>query len=403
MNRRVFCSFCLIFLLMLGCAATPKPVSLPDSPVEPVNVINYFMVSDAVLIKATLNDIPDEVTLLISLCQGTTLFPDSVERLGIQQIPNNPPNWKEGDPRFFQLAEPLIFHQNNWQYRFDRFTARDAPESLSGIGTEFDGYLGSQIFQDFIVTIDPAKLELRTYAKDSRQTQAEALLPGATIMDTGLYDNAFQMFTIYATLNGQANQKFIFDTVMTTRPSLTMETARQLGFTPESPDVITFRSKIGENEYENSYWYRVKSLKIGSYELGPMVFTISESSEYNHLGMSVMQNFRTTIDYQNNKMVLVPLSAKPKPNSQLAYGVGFSYINGKTIITGINSNSSAVKAGIQYDDEVLSMNGIPLKELGYDIFIGKLTNLSQDTVVLEIRKPDGTVRKVKLKKTNLFR
>ena len=102
----------------------------------------------------------------------------------------------------------------------------------------------------------------------------------------------------------------------------------------------------------------------GTFPIDSLSITISNKIKMGIIGMDLFKRFNMLLDYSNNKIYL-----QKNPNfihiKKTGYTnqMGFNYRNldgNKVIVIVIKANSFAEKAGLNVDDEIMSINGIPI-------------------------------------------
>ncbi|MEM7654965.1 MAG: aspartyl protease family protein, partial [Bacteroidota bacterium] len=121
----------------------------------------------------------------------------------------------------------------------------------------------------------------------------------------------------------------------------------------------------------------------------------SQLSWYGNIGAEVISRFRVIFDYPNQRLLLRKTSKFRKPFDYnvsglevVSYGKNFDQF----IINYVRPNSPAAKAGIQINDQILSLNGLPVNGARIEDLYGNLMRRNAKTIHLKLRRGDRIIR-----------
>lgn len=147
----------------------------------------------------------------------------------------------------------------------------------------------------------------------------------------------------------------------------------------------------------SSYDFMAASVHIGDFILDSvtMDFSIDNSGALasdKHLGLignDIYERFTVIIDFVNSDLYLKPNSKFKEPFEFSR--LGFSYVDRNQtmdawIVSGLYSGSNAEEQGLRIDDKIIAVNGISIREIGYESQKDFFRELS--SVVLTIRRND---------------
>ena len=141
----------------------------------------------------------------------------------------------------------------------------------------------------------------------------------------------------------------------------------------------------------------VKELTIGTSRLKDMLIGSTDSSQTATLGLNVLSHFTTTIDLQNNMLVLEPYVAQSSPipgDTGIvadAKGIG-------VFVESIQNSPAAHKAGLNSGDQILSIDGIPASASNASDL---LQGVASTQAHLEVRQADGETKIVSFLRSSI--
>ncbi|NGX52304.1 MAG: hypothetical protein KR126chlam5_00601 [Candidatus Anoxychlamydiales bacterium] len=152
-----------------------------------------------------------------------------------------------------------------------------------------------------------------------------------------------------------------------------------------------------------SYLSRLNTLKIGENEIKnfPMNVEDSDHSEKITIGYDLLSHFKVSIDYSRNEIALDP-TAEPFKNNVFTTGLGILDQDERKIVINLLEKSPADINGIQVNDEILEINGIPVSKLNQSDIKAIESDDSIKAISYKIKESNGNIKEIALKKKLLF-
>jgi len=266
-------------------------------------------------------------------------------------------------------------------------------------GVKIDGILGSNFLKFFQVTINYQKHEitlLHSTEPLSTKNDNDIQIPFETNMRSGFAPQ------VECIINGDITSTGIIDTGYPGVAGIPLSLMKKMSSFKNGNFVKASGSMVGGivGMAKESYAMRLDSLKISSLQINNIP-SISHSSKNDQilLGNKFLSKFLVTIDYLLGKIILSPYKATFDTNI-FTYGLNLSKKNNKTIVTGVWDNSSAFKAGICINDEIVQINSINAELLSaFDlmaIFLNENINSIKIVYIHENSKHTIDLKKEKL-------
>jgi len=160
--------------------------------------------------------------------------------------------------------------------------------------------------------------------------------------------------------------------------SITSSAAREFHLDEAITKKVFYHTKYGGVGGESSrYSFRADKLQISDivFRDVTMDYSIDKSGamasdkHFGLLGNKILERFDILIDFKEKNLYLRPNKTITEPF--LLSRLGFSYVDrnqtlGVWKVTGIYENSSAEKNGLKIDDEIISVNNIPISQIQYE-------------------------------------
>ncbi|HKZ01567.1 MAG TPA: aspartyl protease family protein [Pyrinomonadaceae bacterium] len=264
-------------------------------------------------------------------------------------------------------------------------------------GHDFDGIIGSEFIQEFVVEVDyqARVLKLHDKAKFTYSGSGQSIPIQLT--------HGHPILTAEVTpVNGQPLKgRFVLDlgsSLALALHSPFIEEHRLLG-----PDLKTIRSLggLGAGGKTVGRVGRVSELKIGTFRINNPITLFSEDKAgafastalAGNIGAQVASKFRVFLDYERSRIILEPNSNYSSPFdrafaglSLVAEGKDYSTFRVREIL----EDSPASEVDMQVDDIIVAINGKPASEL-------TLSNLNEMlerpvTYGLIVRRGEQTLR-----------
>jgi hypothetical protein len=238
----------------------------------------------------------------------------------------------------------------------------------SAIGGRFDGVIGYEFFEAFVVEIDYVDRRLRLYDPGNYRPPAtttipiqllkrkpyfeailkvgDALIPANLHLDTG-YGGA-------ATLNAS----FVERHRLIERVGLTVRGA--VGGVGGSTEARTTR---------------LPAVGIGQFEIAAPIVTLGlvqglgvRSDASGRIGGEFLRRFLVTINYRARTMTLVPNGSLAEPFEADMSGIALRMDHdGSIVVASAEEGSPAAKAGIRAGSRLLTLDGEPVSQLPLDV------------------------------------
>lgn len=156
------------------------------------------------------------------------------------------------------------------------------------------------------------------------------------------------------------------------------------------PDFKTINGKSSEglgdtdNSSDGSKYYFLDTLMVGrfGYHLNH-VPVYANAQKIDHLGLGILNKYKTTISWKDKSLILEPYSKVPSFKRKTA-GFAMNFTD-KAVIISVLEGSAANKLNLVVGSEVLAINGISLKSHNFCSFQNSLEYQSSDTLNLRIR------------------
>ncbi|MCC2546681.1 aspartyl protease family protein [Hymenobacter sp. BT175] len=280
--------------------------------------------------------------------------------------------------------------------------------NLSGyVGMTIHGILGFDVFRSFVVEVDPMEPALifhdpKRYRqpKGRRWTRVPLELEGSKAY-----------MTVPVTLQDTLTLplKLILDTGAGHALSIETHSDPRLKVPAQR-----LRTQLGRglSGNINGFLGRVGGLQLGQYRLTSPLTSFPDSSNVvlrtdanrnGNVGFEMLKRFRLVIDYPHNRLLLRPNALFHDPFEHdmcgfelLASGPDFR----RYIVLKVHPNSPASAAGLQTNDEILSVNLQPVAGMNLTQISRLFHSADGRQLLLIVRRADGELRTttVKLKR-----
>jgi len=152
---------------------------------------------------------------------------------------------------------------------------------------------------------------------------------------------------------------------------------------------------LGRNPSFSLGRYMLKEIVTGYPDDSSLSMFPEEMDWYGNIGSDVMSRFRVIFDYFNKVVYLKKNSDFPKPFEYNNCGLeiitlGTEYDN--FLITYVRPDSPAAKAGVQKNDMLMSVNGVPVSGMEIDQIYGDLIKKEGKAVRLKIKRGKKIIR-----------
>ncbi|MEA2206371.1 MAG: hypothetical protein QOE77_3147 [Blastocatellia bacterium] len=245
--------------------------------------------------------------------------------------------------------------------------ARMAPR----FGHDFDGIIGSDFIQQFVVEVDYQARVIRLHDKDKFNYSGPGEIISAKLNSAG---HPIIEAEVTPLGSDPIKGKFVVDIGSGAALSLysPFVAERKLLY----PNLKTIKSigAGGAGGQIQGQVGRVAELKIGTFKISKPITLFSEdkagafaSSELlGNIGAQIINKFRVFLDYNNERMILEPTSAFGEPFDRAFSGLSLQ-AEGKDYrtfrVSEVLENSPATDAGLQKNDIITAIDGRPASHL----------------------------------------
>lgn len=260
------------------------------------------------------------------------------------------------------------------------------------LGDIADGILGMEYFNNSILEINYERKYMKIYSSiDSID------LKGWTKIELTRKDKRL-FIPLQVIINDTINitGEYQLDFGSGGSVSLTSLVAKKYKLKNNIHDKVPYFTKYGGVGGESSnYNFIASQLKIGNYNFDNVVMEFSTDTagalaSDKHLGLlgnEIYERFDICIDFMNSDLYLKP--NKKYNNLFKPSRLGFSYVDrsqtlNSWIVRGLYLSSNAEQAGLRIDDKIFAVNGIDVKDIGYeqqDLFFENI-----DKVTLKVER-----------------
>ena len=140
---------------------------------------------------------------------------------------------------------------------------------------------------------------------------------------------------------------------------------------------------------------RLTNLKVGDFQNAGL--QIADGGKHSRIGLKYLRRFHCVLDFGRNRIYLKKGAEFDVPDKESNVGVGVLRKSGRTIIAFVQPNKSGHKAGLQLNDELISVAEIPVndKSMGEVRWMFRERADANGQLVLKLRR-DGIDRDVTL-------
>jgi len=152
---------------------------------------------------------------------------------------------------------------------------------------------------------------------------------------------------------------------------------------------------------------RVQAFQLGKHQFRDVIAGFPDPSSlnmiagtegqwYGNLGAEIMSRFNVIFDYTHGYLYLVKNNKYKKPFTYNISGIEVMAKGNQFqsfIISYVRPNSPAAEAGIQINDEILALNGLPITNLNIGDMYLNLNKRIGKRVSLKVRRGDLTLKK----------
>ncbi|SNC60124.1 Aspartyl protease [Hymenobacter gelipurpurascens] len=269
--------------------------------------------------------------------------------------------------------------------------------NLSGyVGMPIHGLLGSDIFRSFVVEIRPQDQQVVFYTPTSYKVPRGRQW---TSIPLDIEGNKTYV-TLPVTLSDSLTipLKLVLDTGA--GHALSIETTSDPRLKVPAKNLRTQLGR-GLNGYINGYLGRVQALHLGKYKVPALLTSFPDAADVaqradvfrnGNLGFELLKRFVVVIDYTHNRLLLRPNITFREPFEHDMAGceiVASGSELRRYLFARIMPDSPAAVAGLQANDELVSVNLIPASQLNLTQVSNLFRSYDGRIMLLVVRRPSG--------------
>lgn len=265
-------------------------------------------------------------------------------------------------------------------------------------GMPIHGLIGYEFFNSFIVKISYAQSMITIYRTDKKLLVRKGTRIPITIEEKKPY-----LVTEITLSDGRKIPvKLIIDTGA--GHPISLENYKGQPF--EVPQVnIAANLGVGLTGAITGYIGRIPSIKLGKYTLNNVIASFPDHSHVGakvlsvsrngNMGNSILKRFDVTFDYSSKVMYLKPSAMLKEPFEHDMSGMELSSAPpeyNRLIITRVEPYSPAEAVGLKKDDEILSINFKPVREMTIQEIDNMFRSRNDRSFILEVVSNNGKDR-----------
>lgn len=369
--------------------ATPEPDdrSIPftfQPPSEPY-----------IVVKGKLNGVPMQFLVDTGTSYAMILFPWAVEQAKIPVTDQKTTlSGVTGETRSVPLLGDatlrLIDVSGNEDARFNMQNGVeiDEPSFLKGASAgHIAGIIGAGVLTGMLNHIDFDKKTI-TFSPDTHPPLARSGSVGKTfpLQKFPGVDGPYINAEIKALDGRKTSLLFLLDTGKA-QSSIPFPLSTARAFLPSDTPMITRKSSSASGNADRpSEFILLPELDMGDLTAAHVPFSLMPNAGSAILGMDVISRFNLTIDGANGLITLEPRSGyQPRPEGVL--GVSVTEREGNIYIDDIDSGRVPSGSDIAVGDQIVSVDGHPLKGVSASIASGLLDGYAGDEATLVLERP----------------
>ena len=251
-------------------------------------------------------------------------------------------------------------------------------------GRPLDGILGYSLLSRFVVEIDYPRRCLSVFDP----LDYEYAGPGVSVPITFKDNLPYVKATVVLPDGRSVSGKFVIDTGASTNLLLSAEAVEREGVTAAVPKTVTVRAR-GVGGVKDVRLARMARLDVGGFSLKEPVAAlqpagagyISAPGTAGNIGGGILNRFKVVFDYPHRRMFLEPGPDIAAPFEGDMSGLGLVSIPPdyrRVTVVVLTAGSPALDAGIQVGDEIETVNGTPIGDIGLPALRERLRIDGQD-------------------------
>ena len=381
MNKKSMYSMIFVILFVLICVGLYAQVEfieqLRGGVPEPITKVVYpfrLTRSHIIEVPTKINDLDPELTFVFDTAGNTMIGWDMAEALGLVIDSMVTPM------QTMYLTEAEVVHASGLTIRDFNLTVIDFKNTFDLGNDKLEGMIGPDFIRFFRTTIDYKNNELIFENNDiplKAETSKQHLLDMEIMMP---YHPSVQMqIGDFFPIMGRIDTGLHYPIVLSI-------TFIELLPEEEQEKLIACKGYFAKwpfTETHENYLYKCNEISIGNMKLKDVGVIFAEFPFNNSalLGKDFLEQFVTTLDFPNRKVLLTEVEESPK-DILFTTGINVRKLDDGTFkIIGLWEDSPADKAGIELDDIIIEVNSTTANE----IETGALYLMRFDTNVKEMK------------------
>jgi hypothetical protein len=380
-----------LLILSLGLLAVGASAETQTTARE--TAIPFELLDHLIVVQCRINDAPELYNFILDTGGLTVIDKALADTLKLKQ---RGPQAKIDTLRVGDCAVGRVFV----------FTGFDLQPLRDTYGIDVSGIVGSDLLEDYIVTIDYAARRL-ILSTDMESLAAEKKRSGAGYLLKFTKHPINHAPMIKCTLDGGIDVEAMVDTGQPYALALPL---RELERTGAARQASTLKAKGVIVKWPgtlspDTYLARLRILEADSLKLSGIVTVFAELPSLLSvplLGGDFLSRYIIKLDYLHGEMLLIPGTGYAGMNHAFSTGLSLKRnAENQLVVRGIWERSPADRAGIQVDDRIVEFNSRKVTpELQRDLWI-LLNDSKTESVKLLLETKQGQ-RKILLKKENLI-
>ncbi|HEY0898845.1 MAG TPA: PDZ domain-containing protein, partial [Sphingobacteriaceae bacterium] len=264
--------------------------------------------------------------------------------------------------------------------------------NLSGLtGIKIHGLIGYEFFNSFIVKINYVNQQLTIYRPNTYYIPRKGTKIPISIEERKPY--------IHSEIEIDSTKKILTKLILDTGAGhpISLETDNGVPF-PVPPVNVAAHLGIGLSGPINGYLSRIRSLKLGKFELRDVITAfpdyidvgakISSIARNGNMGTSILKRFTVVFDYSRSSIYLKPTLAFKEPFEHNMSGM--ELISGgenykRKFVLRVEPASPAEAAGLLKDDEIVSINFKKADEMSMEEIDALMRSKDDRSLLLEVQ------------------
>jgi hypothetical protein len=378
------------FLLAVLCISPSGSLRAQEEFVPPpAKLITSFPITlftgGVVLLRATLDDFPDTLNLILDTGSGgISLDSTTTMLLKLPTVPSTKTILGIAGIRQVKFIYNQTLHLPGLSVDSLDFHVNDYSILSSVYGDKVDGIIGYSFFSRYIVSIDYDSLRVFVYSKGSYKYPK-----GGHLLKPTFANLPIQPAHV---INGRdVGGRFYFDTGAGLCVLLSSDFAADSNLIEPGQKIFSTQAE-GLGGKANMRLTTMREVKFGPYRFRKVPAYIFDD-DYNVtsypnlgglLGNDIMRRFNVTLNYEHKEIYLKPNSHYRDLFDYSYTGLSIYWIDGEVRVGDVMKNSPAERAGFKADDIILAVNSNFSKNI--QVYKNMLQNIGEKLHLLIKRK-----------------